>query len=119
MMSDVDKDLCGRLVTYSRQSDDSNSSYAFNNCNIKKESKRMTAPNSRDSSNSRNESNNKTNNTVGTPEKAGMLAKVVKPTTAAGAAGDNRTIMDVNSRRNARIRQWECQNFQQGLQQQQ
>jgi hypothetical protein len=122
-------------VTYSRRSEDSNSSYAFNNCNIKNESKRMTAHNSRDASNSRNESNNETNNTVGTPEKAGMLALVVKPTKAcreaiyskiplillrmAGAAGDNRTIMDVNSRRNARIRQWECQNFQQGLQQQQ
>ncbi len=92
----------------------------------------MTAHNCRDASNSRNESNNKTANTVATPEKAGMLAKVVKPATAcrkaysriplisgmAGAAGDNRNIMDVNSSRNVRIRQCECQNFQQGLQKQ-
>jgi hypothetical protein len=103
--------------------------------NSKNESKRMTAHNSRDASNSRNESNNKTANTVATPEKAGMLAKVMKSTTACreaihskiplllwmvGAAGDyRRTIMDVNSSRNVRIRQWECQNFLQGLQQQQ
>ncbi len=80
---------------------------------------------------SRNESNNKTTNIVGTTEKAGMLAKVVKPATACreaihskiplllwmvGAAGDYRNIMDVNSSRNVRIRQWECQNFLQGLQ---
>ncbi len=38
----------------------------------------MTAHNSGNASNSRNESNNRTANTLWTPEKAGMLAKVVK-----------------------------------------
>jgi hypothetical protein len=75
-------------------------------------------------SNSRNESNNRTINTVGVPAKAGMLAKVVKPATACREANysrdtidiredsrsrDNRHIMNVNSRRTARIRQYESQ----------
>jgi hypothetical protein len=75
---------------------------------------------SRNASNISKESNNRTKNTVGTPEKSGRLAKVVKPATACSEANyskviinirddnssrDNRNIMDVDSRRTARIRQ--------------
>jgi hypothetical protein len=78
----------------------------------------MTAHNSRNSSNNRIE-NNMTVNTVGTPSKAGMLAKVVKPSTACSEATnsrdtinirdhnisrDNMNIMDVKSFRTAQIR---------------
>jgi hypothetical protein len=49
--------------------------------NSKDDSIILTAHNSTNPSN-RNKSNNRTANTVGTLEKAKMLAKVVKPTTA-------------------------------------
>jgi hypothetical protein len=79
----------------------------------------MTAHNSRNASNSKNESNNRTASTIGTPARARMLTKVVKqqhagrPTTSGtllkpettAAAATNGNIIDVNSRRTARIRQ--------------
>jgi hypothetical protein len=65
----------------------------------------MTDHNSRNTNNSRNESNYRTANTVWTPAKAGMLAKVAKPATSCIEANssrdsrckDNRIIMDVIS----------------------
>jgi hypothetical protein len=46
--------------------------------NSKDESNIMIAHNSRNANNSRNESNNRITNTIWTPAKAAMLAKVVK-----------------------------------------
>ncbi len=59
--------------------------------NSKDDSNTMTAHNTRNASNSRNESNSRTANTVGTPIRAGMLAKVMKPATA--CMDDNNNIV--------------------------
>jgi hypothetical protein len=78
----------------------------------------MTSHNSRDTINGRNESSNRTANTVGTPSKAGMLAKVVVVvgnsmqgshlqqrdtinTRDDSSTRDNRHIIDVSSSRAA------------------
>ena len=58
----------------------------------------MTARNSMNASNSRSESNNRTANTVRMPPRAGMLAKTVKPPTAAETIGTSL----VNSKRETR-----------------
>jgi hypothetical protein len=63
----------------------------------------MTAHKSRNASNSRNESNNTTANTLWTPAKAGMLAKVVKPAfREANCSRDSIKIRDDSSSRDNR-----------------
>ncbi len=64
--------------------------------NSKDDNNNMTAHNSRNASNSRNESKSRTANTVGTPIRAGMLAKVMKPATA--CMEDNHNIDTINMR---------------------
>jgi hypothetical protein len=118
--------------TSSNSKDDSISKTVHNNRN---------ASNSRKESYNRNENNYRTANTVGTPAKAGMLAKDVKPATACreisyrrdtinirddSSSRGSSNIMDVNSSNAARIRQQGSQpatysrdasNIQQGCQQ--
>jgi hypothetical protein len=71
------KNICHRLDA-SNSSDTSNNIKSSNNYS-KDDSNIITAHNSRNTNNIRNESNNRTANTLWTPAKAGMLAKIVKP----------------------------------------
>jgi hypothetical protein len=61
----------------------------------KDDSNFMTVHNSRKARNSRNDSNNRTANTVWTPVKARMLAKVVKPAAACREANYSRDTVKI------------------------
>jgi hypothetical protein len=69
--------------------------------NSKDDSKSMTAHIS--SCNSSNESSNRTANTVGTPAKAEVLAKVVKPPTACRGANYNKDIINIRDNSSSMI----------------
>ncbi len=68
--------------------------------NNKNDSNSMAAHNGMNAGNSRNESKNRIGNTVGTPTRAGMLAKVRKPAT--GCREDNNNMDSINIRKGGR-----------------